>query len=112
MNSEKYKQALKEATMHLQFCCSVYQWQLSREKHFLHEHPFGARSWKHRCIQNLKAHPLVEVYCGDQCVFGQMVSVKGADGGTVWHHARKRTGWMTDLKELGQALARKCDGRW
>ena len=46
----------------------------------------------------------VELYCRDQCPFGQ--ASKGPDG--IVGLARKRTGWLTNSTCVGLALQVKC----
>ena len=46
----------------------------------------------------------VELYCGDQCCFGQ--AAKGPDG--IVGLARKRTGWLTNSVCVGLALQVRC----
>ena len=103
------QQALAEGIRFLTFCCAVYRWQVERGAHFLHEHPWGASSWKLACVQSVSALPGVTVVCGDQCQFGQKAWHQGTHG---WErrHARKRTGWMTSLRPLAEALSCRCSG--
>ena len=46
MDPERVKAILKEGQRHLHFVISLYKIQLDEGRHFLHEHPQGARSWQ------------------------------------------------------------------
>ena len=46
--SSKFESELKNARRHIEFCIQLYRHQLRQGRHFLHEHPWGARSWKGR----------------------------------------------------------------
>ena len=102
------KKRLQEALEHLEFCCAVYRWQVERGKYFLHEHPWGARSWNLKVIQAIKSLPGVQVRCGDQCCFGQSVPAKGWNNEAGHLLARKRTGWMSNCVELADAVGVRC----
>ena len=106
----KQKEALLIGIKHLKFCCAVYQWQLDRGKHFLHEHPWGASSWKLGCVKKLVDSPGVVVVRSDQCQFGQKAWHRRPEGEWEERPARKRTGWMTSLPKLAQALEVECPG--
>ena len=89
---------------HLQFCCRVYRWQVDRGCYFLHAHPWSASSWKLRFMKAMREVKGVELYCGDQCCFGQ--PAKGPDG--IFGLARKRSGWLTNSPCVGYALQVRC----
>ena len=48
----------------------MYKYQLDRGRHFIHEHPWGARSWDVRCIRTLLEDKRVLIAKVDQCRFG------------------------------------------
>ena len=47
---QKHNEAVEAAVRHVEFCCGLYRWQLSRGKHFVHEHPWAAKSRKFDCV--------------------------------------------------------------
>ena len=66
----KYELEKARAIDHVNFCCSLYERQLRRGKHFLHEHPWSARSWKLEKIERLLSNPAVALTQGHMCQFG------------------------------------------
>ena len=105
-DTEATRKTMENALKHLRFCVGVYSWQLERNKYFLHEHPWGASSWKLNFMRAVVARDDVYLVRGDQCMFGQRVT----EGG-VTMPARKRTGWLTNLAEVAKALGVNCDGK-
>ena len=47
---EKHEMEKAKAVKHIEFCCSLYKYQLEQGRHFLHEHPWTAKSWNFDCI--------------------------------------------------------------
>ena len=47
----KFEKAKAKAIRHIEFCCELYTYQLNAGRHFLHEHPWTARSWKLPCVE-------------------------------------------------------------
>ena len=82
-----------EAIEHIKFCCLIYEYQVRRGKHFLHEHPWTARSWGLECVQRLMEVPGVQLVQGHMCQFGMTtyISERGGDRGLV----KKPTGFLT-----------------
>ena len=91
-DSDAKRRALKAGIRHISFCCAVYAWQHQRGAGFLHEHPWGAWSFKLDCVQSVRRLPDVSLFRCDQCMFGQVAWHRGPNG---WEQlpARKRTGW-------------------
>ena len=50
MPPERVKAILREGRRHLHFVISLYKLQLDACRHFLHEHPHGASSWRDVCL--------------------------------------------------------------
>ena len=66
-DSEEWKRQHAEACLHVQFCCELYREQINRGGYVLHEHPFGASSWKLQCIHEImNMNGMIKV-CADQC---------------------------------------------
>ena len=105
---EEFERRKAEAIEHIRFCCTLYDYQLKRGKHFLHEHPWTARSWKLDFIQDLLNDERVHLVEGHMCDFGMTSHVNGKHGerGLV----KKPTGFMTSSYEIAQLLNRKCSG--
>ena len=106
--TERMKAMYREAYEHLKFCASVYRWQHSRGKYFLHEHPFTATRWRLSFMVALRKLTGVDLIVGDQCPFGQGASYKDENGNYSWALVRKRTGWLTNHPRLKVVLNVKC----
>ena len=59
----------QKAIKHVEFCCALYKFQIQNGRHFLHEHPWTARSWKLKCVDDLANHPAVRLVQGHMCQF-------------------------------------------
>ena len=108
-DSASKREAMRRGLRHLQFCCAVYRWQVQRGAGILHEHSWGASSFRFPCVQAVRRLPGVTLTRTDQCMFGQMAWHKGPSG---WErlHARKRTGWLCNVPEIAANLEATCDG--
>jgi hypothetical protein len=102
----KHERLVEEATQHIQFCCALYCHQLKRGKHFLHEHPWSAKSWKLKCVEGLMEDPRVSVAFANMCQFGMTshVDVRHGPRGPV----AKPTGFMTSSWTLYNELSKPC----
>ena len=49
----KFNEETKKAEEHVNFCVTLYRYQLSHGRHFLHEHPWGASSWRLESVAEL-----------------------------------------------------------
>ena len=104
---DRFRQELGKARKHLEFCCLMYEYQLDRGRHFIHEHPWGARSWDVSCIQKLLGDKRVLIAKVDQCRFGlETTNAEGELG-----PARKRTGFVSSSWTVIEELEGTCDGR-
>ena len=59
MDPEKVRRAVDEGRTHLNFVVSLYRKQMLKGKHFLHEQPATALSWKENTVLALIKSPLV-----------------------------------------------------
>ena len=69
----------------LEFAARVYEMQVAAGRHFLHEHPLGATSWKEPCIEALWQRPSV---AAARALAGPCPTVHGA------LHARTARPWV------------------
>ena len=91
---------LSEGRLHLLFMASIYREQLRCGRHFLHEHPASAMSWREECIDDLRKDSRVhEVVC-DQCQFGQLKC------GNDWGFVAANNGDV----QLAMSCCRPCSG--
>ena len=89
---------------HIRFACRIYRSQLRRGKHFLHEHPESAFSWKTREIKRMLRHPGVSKTKMDQCRYG--LEFKDKDG--VTRPCKKPTVWMSSSPQMLEQLGKVC----
>ena len=73
---EEFERRKAEAIEHIRFCCTLYQYQLKRGKHLLHEHPWTARSWGLDFIQDLLNDERVHLVEGHMCGFGMTSHIR------------------------------------
>ena len=97
MKPETKDKMIKEGREHLKFCMLLYRIQVDNGMYFLHEHPWGARSWDTEYVIEMLGIPGVEVVKGDMCAFGmQQRDQQGAAWGrrsSPWFcHSVNRTG--------------------
>ena len=67
---EKFNMNLVKAIEHIKFCIKIYLIQMEAGRNFLHEPPWGAKSWAIPEMEELLADARVEVSYADQCQFG------------------------------------------
>lgn len=98
----------KAATKHIEFCILIYRHQINHGRHFLHEHPWGANSWKLPRVESLLQDKRVGVVEGHMCRFDMTSHVDAKEGsrGLV----KKPTGFMSSSKYILDKLDRRCTG--
>jgi hypothetical protein len=106
MHPEEVKKRRVKAELLLRFSAEIYQSQLARGDHFLHEHPAVADSWSVPCIRRLREDPRVGEVTAHQCMFGQTTSA--ADG--TARPARKATRFLSSAPCILDELGVKCSG--
>ena len=104
----KFERGKAEAIEHVNFCCSLYEYQLRRGKHFLHEHPWSAKSWILSRVVRLLENPAVTLVQAHMCRFG-METVDDKISGSVGL-VKKPTGFMTSSPCIAAELEKQCDG--
>ena len=104
MEPADVKRRVIQAKVHLDFCTEVYMFQLSKGRHFLHEHPATATSWQDEEILRLGSLPGVGSVVGHMCQYG--MTHKGKDG--VERPVLKPTRWLSSRPALLARLERKC----
>ena len=102
----RFREQLGKARKHVEFCCKLYEYQLKRGAHFVHEHPWGAKSWDMECVTKLIHNEDVMIAMVDQCRFG--LETSGEDGSIG--PARKRTGFMSSSWTVIEELDGACNG--
>ena len=107
MKPEDVHAKLEEGRRHLHFIIGLYRLQVDQGRHFLHEHPQSAMSWKDDWMQDLLRHPRVKTTVSDQCEYGLVTWTN--DGGIA--AAKKPTRWATTSDQMIQRLSKRCSGK-
>ena len=102
----KFREELGKARRHVEFCCEIYEYQLRRGAHFIHEHPWNAKSWQMNCVSRIVHDKRVMVAMVDQCRFGLTTTDKDWEEGP----ARNRTGFISSSWTVIDELHGACDG--
>ena len=93
-----------EGKRHLHCVINSYKLQIENKRHFLHEHPAGAKSWQDVQIQALLRQRNVNVLTSDQCMYGLMTRVE--NGEPV--HAKKPTKWASSSPRMSAQPTTRC----
>jgi hypothetical protein len=105
-DKKSYKKKLAEGMTLLRFAAEIYEVQRANGRHFLHEHPVGATSWKEACIKKVAQNSGVGVTIADLCQYGmQSVNTDGTK-----HAVRKSTRFMSSSKLVLDQLGDRCKG--
>ena len=91
MGEQERKRRDVEAKALLHFAREIYQFKRAGGRHFLREHPAGARSWADEEMVKLMKDYRVGSVVGHQCQYGQWA--RGDDGERV--PARTATRWLS-----------------
>ena len=75
-----FEEEKRKAKIHVEFCCTLFMEQLRQGRHFLHGHPWSARSWVLPCMQQLMSHPSVDLVQGHMCQFTMTAHIDKKDG--------------------------------
>ena len=95
-----------EAMVLLGFAVEIYWLQLESGRHFLHEHPATASSWRERIVLELRRDERVGEVVGDQCRYG--LRTAGLHG--EWRPARKPTRFLSSSEAVLKQLSLRCKG--
>ena len=104
MDPAEVERRLAEARCHLRFVVMLYKKQLARGKHFLHEHPAGARSWQEPYMVELLQHDDVKSVISHQCEYG----LTSPDKSGTLQPVLKPTRWMSSSQHMINRLSRRC----
>ena len=103
-DQEAVKEAIARGRRHLRFCTSLYRKQMKAGRHFVHEHPATALSWKDSHVMSLAKDPLVHVVVADQCQYG--FTSPSPEGEQL--PALKPTRFMTSSQLMANRLSLRC----
>jgi hypothetical protein len=93
----------EEGKLHLRNSIRFYRQQMSRDRYFLHEHPWGADSWHEPEMESLINEPNVFLVKGPMCRWG-MKAIDRRENPPREGFVRKETGWLTNSPVLAKIL--------
>ena len=106
MNPETRQAIIREGFVHLSFCIQLYNNKLDAGRYFVHEHPWGAWSWKLPNMIALMERDGVKLGKGHLCQQGMFVKEPNGDAKL----ALKATGWLTNSPYILLEMAKLCTG--
>ena len=106
LGPEELRRRRAEAMVLLGFSVELYWDQLRNGRHFLHEHPATASSWKEGMVARLRRDPRVGEVVGDQCRYG--LRTRGPGGALL--PARKPTRFLSSAPAILDELSLRCRG--
>ena len=92
---------------HLHTSIHFYRRQMEHGRYFLHEHPFGASSFKDPQMAKLMKEPGVMVVDGPMCRWDLRVFCPKQGEGLAY----KRTKWVTNCPALARILQGECSNK-
>ena len=95
-----------EAMVLLGFAVEIYWLQLGAGRHFLHEHPATASSWREQIVLELRRDERVGEIVGDQCRYG--LRTVGPHGESC--PAKKPTRFLSSAEAVLEQLSLRCRG--
>ena len=104
----KFEEAKAEAVEHVEFCAQIYRYQLKNGRHFVHEHPLLAKSWKLDCMVDLVNDVRTYFVETHMCRFGMHSHIGSRSGDHGW--VKKPTGFLTSSRHVAEQLDRRCLG--
>ena len=107
MDKDKVRGLIAEGRKHLAFVISLYRKQLLQGRHFLHEHPASALSWKEPAMAALARDPLIHCVVADQCMYG--LDTPSEKDRSKLMPAMKPTRFMTSSPQMAAELGQRCD---
>ena len=103
MGEEAFQEMQEYGRRHVEVCIELYNQQLRNGLYFLHEHPWGAKSWDHWGMQKLMSTPGVWKVRGDMCQFD--MTQRDVVGEKL---LKKPTGYMTNAPCIAEELNKTC----
>ena len=104
MRVEDVRKRLREARRRLEFCVVLYNDQLARGKHFLHERTLGLPFEKVCCIEVLAGKPGVSTTVSHMCRYDMQVYDKLG----VKKLIKKQTRWFSSSDPMLRRLSSMC----
>ena len=89
---------------YIKFCVKLYWKHMNAERDWLHEHPWGAKSWQIPEMEERLQDPRVQVAYADQCQFGLTSKIRA--GSDERGRAKKPTGFVSNSWMIAKRLRR------
>ena len=102
----KFQDRMQQAKRYVKFCTTIYEYQRSKGRYFLHEHPWLATSWSLECIAKLEALDDVRKVQTHMCQFGMKSRTEGQ--GSELGPVLKPTGFLTNSVHIARELHKTC----
>ena len=104
MDPKDVEARLEEGRVHIRLAMEICRYQLNMGRHFAHEHPLAAASWKEKEVVELAADDRVHVVRMDQCMYGLVTPGPNRQPTP----ALKPTTWMTSSAQMASRLSNRC----
>ena len=105
MNPQDVRDKIREGLRHLLFCIELYKIQIQGGRYFLHEHPWGAWSWKVPALTQLMSMSGVHAVKGHMCAHGMYIEQPAGGDPKL---AFKPTGWLSNSPHILSELNKQC----
>ena len=102
----KPQNRMQQAKRYVKVCTSIYEYQRSKGRCFLHEHPWLATSWSLERITKLEALDDVGKVLTHMCHFGMKSQTEGQ--GSELGPVLKPTGFLTNSVHIARELHKTC----
>ena len=103
---EQIQERMQQARRYVKFCASNYEFQRSKGRYFIHEHPWLATSWELDCISKLEGYDDVRKVLTHMCQFGMTSRTEGQV--SALGPVLKPTGFLTNSTHIARELHKTC----
>ena len=104
MHPSEVRKRIRSGLNHLLFCIRLYKIQIREGRYFLHEHPWGAWSWKVPDMVSLLSESGVKCVKGHMCAHGMYGTTAGGEAAPVF----KPTGWASNSLHILEHMSKQC----
>ena len=103
----KRAESIRRGIVHLAFCFAIYRERANMGRYFLHEHSWGAWSWRFDFVQAFLKREDVFLGRGGQCPFGQKATDWYGEGSVL-----KPIGWLRNSPSIVSKVAVRCPSHY
>ena len=97
---------MQQARRYVKFCASIYEYQRSKGRYFIHEHPWLATSLELDCIAKLEGYDDSKEVLTHMCQFGMTSRTEGR--GSVLGPVLEPTGFLANSTHIARELHKTC----